>query len=411
MKNKSRVFAWSLFDFANSSYAVIIVAFVFAVYFTTVIAGNESIGDFYWGIGINISMIITAVLSPVCGAITDLTHTKKKYLFFFTMLSVIGTALMYFTGPGTVFYALVLFIVSNTGFQTGLALYDAFIPEMVDEKYYNKVSGIGYAVGYIGSLLSVVLVLPLKDDPNMLFVICSAVFFIFALPLFLFVPEEKPLAPVEQKELFKYGFKKVIGTIKNINEYPNLRNFLLSFFFYIDAVNTIIFFAGIYAAKTLNFDVPQLAIFFIIVQLTAMVGSFLFGFIGDKIGILRSITINLMFWTLIVIYIFFFINKDSVVMIAGKEIHQFFIVGGFAGLFLGSTQSLSRAMMSKLVPYVSKTEFFGFYGLMDKTSTLVGPLTFGAVSFLSGGNQNLAVLSVGVFFVVGMLLLKKVKET
>ena len=411
MKNKSRVFAWSLFDFANSSYAVIIVAFVFAVYFTTVITGNESIGDFYWGIGINISMIITAVLSPVCGAITDLTHTKKKYLFFFTMLSVIGTALMYFTGPGTVFYALVLFIVSNTGFQTGLALYDAFIPEMVDEKYYNKVSGIGYAVGYIGSLLSVVLVLPFKDDPNMLFVICSAVFFIFALPLFLFVPEEKPLAPVEQKKLFKYGFKKVIGTIKNINEYPNLRNFLLSFFFYIDAVNTIIFFAGIYAAKTLNFDVPQLAIFFIIVQLTAMVGSFLFGFIGDKIGILRSITINLMFWTLIVIYIFFFINKDSVVMIAGMNIHQFFIVGGFAGLFLGSTQSLSRAMMSKLVPYVSKTEFFGFYGLMDKTSTLVGPLTFGAVSFLSGGNQSLAVLSVGVFFVVGMLLLKKVKET
>ena len=411
MKNKSRVFAWSLFDFANSSYAVIIVAFVFAVYFTTVIAGNESIGDFYWGIGINISMIITAVLSPVCGAITDLTHTKKKYLFFFTMLSVIGTALMYFTGPGTVFYALVLFIISNTGFQTGLALYDAFIPEMVDEKYYNKVSGIGYAVGYIGSLLSVVLVLPFKDDPNLLFVICAAVFFIFALPLFLFVPEEKPLAPVEQKELFKYGFKKVIGTIKNINEYPNLRNFLLSFFFYIDAVNTIIFFAGIYAAKTLNFDVPQLAIFFIIVQLTAMVGSFLFGFIGDKIGILRSITINLMFWTLIVIYIFFFINKDSVVMIAGMNIHQFFIVVGFAGLFLGSTQSLSRAMMSKLVPYVSKTEFFGFYGLMDKTSTLVGPLTFGAVSFLSGGNQSLAVLSVGVFFVVGMLLLKKVKET
>lgn len=185
----------------------------------------------------------------------------------------------------------------------------------------------------------------------------------------------------------------------------------MSFFFYIDAVNTIIFFAGIYAAKTLNFDVPQLAIFFIIVQLTAMVGSFLFGFIGDKIGILRSITINLMFWTLIVIYIFFFINKDSVVMIAGMNIHQFFIVGGFAGLFLGSTQSLSRAMMSKLVPYVSKTEFFGFYGLMDKTSTLVGPLTFGAVSFLSGGNQSLAVLSVGVFFVVGMLLLKKVKET
>src|SRR5690606_36082152 len=179
MKNKSRVFAWSLFDFANSSYAVIIVAFVFAVYFRSVIAGNDSIGDFYWGIGINISMIITAILSPVCGAITDLTSNKKKYLFFFTMLCVICTALMYFTGAGTILFALTLFILSNIGFQTGLALYDAFIPELVEEKYYNKVSGIGYAVGYIGSLVSVVLVFPLKDNPNLLFVVTALVFLIF----------------------------------------------------------------------------------------------------------------------------------------------------------------------------------------------------------------------------------------
>lgn len=409
MKNKSRVFAWSLFDFANSSYAVIIVAFVFAVYFRTVISGNESIGDFYWGLGINISMIITAILSPVCGAITDLTFTKKKYLFFFTMLSVVCTALMYFTGPGTVVYALILFILSNIGFQTGLALYDAFIPEIVEEKYYNKVSGIGYAVGYIGSLLSVVLVLPFKDNPHLLFVICAAVFFVFSLPLFIFVKEEKP-REVPTERLYKYGVKKVYNTIKNIKQHGNLRNFLLSFFFYIDAVNTIIFFAGIYAAATLEFDIPQLAIFFIIVQLTAMIGSFLFGFIGDKIGILRSIMINLVFWTAIVIYIFFFISKDSYVMLFGNQVHQFFLIGGFAGLFLGSTQSLSRTMMSKLVPYESKAEFFGFYGLMDKTSTLVGPLTFGVVSAISG-NQNLAVLSVGIFFIVGMILLKNVKET
>lgn len=409
MKNKSRIFAWSLFDFANSSYAVIIVAFVFAVYFRTVIAGNESIGDFYWGLGINISMIITAVLSPVCGAITDITFTKKKYLFFFTMLAVIGTALMYFTGPGTVLYALVLFIISNVGFQTGLALYDAFIPEITEEKYYNKVSSIGYAVGYIGSLISVALVIPLKDDPNTLFVVCAIVFFVFALPLFLFIKEQKPIVPQTHGNLALYGFKKVIGTLKNIKAYPNLGKFLLSFFFYIDAVNTIIFFAGIYAAATLEFETMKLVIFFLIVQFTAMIGSFLFGVIGDKIGILRSITINLIFWTGIAVYIFLFIHKDSYVVIAGNQIHQFFIVGGFAGLFLGSTQSLSRTMMSKLVPFESKAEFFGFYGLMDKTSTLLGPLTFGIVSALTG-SQNLAVLSIGVFFVIGMILLQKVKE-
>lgn len=409
MKNKSRVFAWSLFDFANSSYAVIIVAFVFAVYFRSVIAGNESIGDFYWGIGINISMVITAILSPVCGAITDLTSNKKKYLFFFTILCVVCTALMYFTGAGTILFALVLFILSNVGFQTGLALYDAFIPELVDEKDYNRVSGIGYAVGYIGSLVSVVLVFPLKDNPNLLFVVTAMVFLIFSLPLFLFVKEEKVNRPHPEGSLASYGMKKVFTTIKNIKERPNLKHFLLSFFFYIDAVNTIIFFAGIYAAATLEFEVTELAIFFLVVQFTAMLGSFLFGAIGDKIGIIRSIYINLTFWVLIVLYIFFFISKDSYVTLMGSQVHQFFLVGGFAGLFLGSTQSLSRTMMSKLVPYESKAEFFGFYGLMDKTSTLLGPLTFGVVSALSG-DQNLAVLSVGVFFIIGMVLLKNVKE-
>jgi MFS transporter, UMF1 family len=410
MKNKSRVFAWSLFDFANSSYAVIIVAFVFAVYFRSVIVGNESIGDFYWGIGINISMIITAILSPICGAITDLTSNKKKYLFFFTMLCVICTALMYFTGAGTILFALILFIISNIGFQTGLALYDAFIPELVEEKYYNKVSGIGYAVGYIGSLVSVVLVFPLKDNPNLLFVVTALVFLIFSLPLFLFVKEEKlNKPPHSEKSLASYGFKKVLNTLKNIKSRPNLKNFLISFFFYIDAVNTIIFFAGIYAAATLEFEITELAIFFIIVQLTAMLGSFLFGAIGDKIGILRSIHINLVFWVLIVLYIFLFINKDSYITLMGSQVHQFFLVGGFAGLFLGSTQSLSRTMMSRLVPYESKAEFFGFYGLMDKTSTLLGPLTFGVVSAISG-DQNLAVLSVGMFFIIGMVLLKNVNE-
>ncbi|MBC8485156.1 MAG: MFS transporter, partial [Bacteroidetes bacterium] len=171
MKNKSQVFFWSLFDFANSSYAVIIVAFVFAVFFKSVIAEAKPIGDFYWSLGINISMIVAAVISPVLGAIADRSSSKKKFLAFFSALCIVGTALMYFTGKGAIAFALFLFILSNIGFQVGLAFYDAFIPEMVEEKYYNKVSGIGYAVGYIGSLLSVVLVFPLKDNPNLLFVV------------------------------------------------------------------------------------------------------------------------------------------------------------------------------------------------------------------------------------------------
>ncbi len=411
MKNKSQVFIWSLFDFANSSYAVIIVAFVFAIYFTDVVCGKQPIGDFYWSLGINISMIISAILNPICGAIADHTSNKKSFLFFFTMLAVISTALMYFTGSGTIAFALFLFIISNIGFQTGLTFYDAFISDIVEEKYYNKVSGIGYAVGYIGSLVSVILVFPFKDRPDILFVITAVFYFVFSLPLFLFLKEKKIHPEVSSQKInyFTYGFIKVFDTIKHINNYKNLRNFLISFFLYIDAVNTIIFFSGIYASKTLDFTITQLAIFFIVVQITAMLGSLLFGSIGDRIGILRSIVITIIFWILIVFSIFFFVEKDSYLIISNLKIHYFFIIGGFAGAFLGSTQALSRALMTKITPLEIKTEFFGFYALFEKTSTLIGPLTFGLVSWLTS-SQKIAVLSVGIFFLLGIMMMKKVRE-
>ncbi len=409
MKNKGQVFIWSLFDFANSFYAVVIVAFVFAVYFTDVIAEKNPAADLYWSLGINISMLISAVLNPVCGAIADYTSNKKKFLFYFTILAVISTSLMYFTGEGTIVFALTLFIISNIGFQTGLTFYDAFISDMVEEKYYNQVSAFGYAIGYIGSIAGVVMVFPLKDNPNLLFALTALCFLVFSLPLFTSLREKRINKDYTKINYITYGFKKVIGTIKHINTYKNLRNYLIAFFLYIDAVNTIIFFSGIFARTTLGFSITELAIFFLIVQITAMLGSFLFGYIGDRLGILRSIFITLIFWTAIVFFIFFFVDKNSSILISGIKIHYFFIVGGFAGTFLGSTQSLSRALMTKLTPFEIKTEFFGFYALFDKTSTLLGPLTFGLVSWLSG-SQNLAVLSVGVFFLSGMFLLRRVKE-
>ncbi|MBS1516056.1 MAG: MFS transporter [Bacteroidetes bacterium] len=395
MENRKQIFYWSLFDFANSTYATIVLAFVFAIYFTGVICKGEPVGDFYWSLGINIAMIVSAVLNPLCGALADFSNSKKKFLFFFTILAVIPTSLMYFTGEGTILFALVLLILSNIGFQTGLTFYDAFIKEITEEKYYNKVSGIGYAVGYLGSILSVVLVFPLKDNPNLLFLICGVLYFVFSLPLFLFLKEKEKKH--EEVSYLSYGFKKVIETLKEISKHHNLKWFLLSYFFFIDAVNTIIFFSGIYAQKTLNFEVSELAIFFLLVQITALLGSLFFGYAGDKIGIHKSIVITLVIWTLITLAVFFTNDKMS-----------FFIIGAFAGTFLGATQSLSRTMMAKLTPYNMKATLFGFYSLLEKTSTLLGPLTFGLVSWLSG-SQKLAVLSVGFFFLIGMLTFRKVK--
>lgn len=421
MKNKSRVFFWSLFDFANSSYASIIVAFVFAVYFTETICSGLPVGDLYWSLGINISMIISAVLNPFFGTLADYLSNKKLFLFLFTVLCVFATALLYFTGEGTVLFALFLFILSNIGFQTGLTFYDAFISDMVEETYYNKVSGIGYAVGYVGSLFSILLVLPFRDNYNLLFVVSSLIFAVFSLPLFLFVKEKRNLHPQRLRNInyFSYGFRKVFDTVKNINRYRNLKYFLIAFFLYIDAVNTIIFFAGIYAKKSLGFSMTGLVIFFIIVQITALAGSLILSSVADKIGILKSIFLTLFCWSAIILVIFLFVSDSSYIVLKNTflndllkidliQIHYFFIVGGFAGVFLGSTQSLSRALMTKLAPFEIKTQLFGFYALFDKTATLLGPLTFGLVSWLSG-SQRFAVLSVLIFFISGMIVLKKVK--
>lgn len=406
-----QVFIWTLFDFANSSYAVIVVAFVFAVFFTDVISSAQPIGDLYWSLGINISMIISAVLNPVFGAIADRSSNKKHYLFIFTMLCIVPTALMYFTGEGTILFALVLFIISNIGFQTGMTFYDAFISDLVDEKDYNKVSSYGYAVGYVGSLISVLLVFPLKDNYNLLFLITALFFLVFSLPLFLFLKEKKKEKVIRSGtiENIVYGFRKVVDTIKHINNYKNLRNYLIAYFLYIDSVNTIIFFSGIYARKTLGFETVQLAIFFILVQFTAMLGSLIFAKLGDRLGIKKSIVVNILFWIAILVFIFIFVDIDSYLVLGGMSIHYFFIVGGFAGLFLGSTQSLSRTMMTELTPFEIKTEFFGFYSLFEKTSTLIGPLTFGLISWLTG-SQKLAIFSLTAFFLLGLWMLKYVKE-
>ncbi len=412
MKNKSRIFYWCLYDFANSSYAVIIAAFVFAVYFTNVIADKQPVGDFYWSLGINISMIISAILNPLCGAIADYTSNKKKFLVFFSLLSIIATMLLYFTGKGTIALGITLFIFSNIGFQTALTFYDTFLTDITEPENYNVVSGYGYSLGYLGSLVSVLLVFPLAENQNLLFVITGIFFLVFSLPLFLLVKEKRPTVVPEVPPLLKQakiGFKRVTDTIRHISRYKNLTRYLISYFLYIDAVNTIIFFAGIYASKTLNFDLTQLAIFFLIVQFTAMFGSLIFGYAGRRFGSKKTIIFTLVIWTLIVFYIYFFISENSNIQLFGFNFHQFFIAGGFAGLFLGATQSISRALMAKLTPGEIKTEFFGFYALFDKTSTLLSPLTFGLVSWLSG-SQRLAILSVGAFFVLGMIMLKKVED-
>lgn len=396
------VFYWSMFDFANSSFATIVVAFVYAVYFKKVVAMDQPVADFYWSTSINISMIIVAVLSPVLGAAADFYGSKKKYLAFFTALCIIATALLYFVGQGMITEGMLLFIAANIGFQAGLGFYDAFLKEITVPEFYNKVSSVGYAIGYLGSLAALAAVFILQDAPRLTFIVCSVLYLIFSLPMFLLVNEKKAVvSKAEQKhslDFIKIGLSRVSDTLKHLKQYSNLRKFLFSYFLYIDGVNTVIFFSAIYAQTTLGFTILELVIFFVIVQITALAGSYLFGYLADKFGTKRILSFTILGWVILTL---------SVFLSRGKT--DFMVIGAFAGFFLGSSQALSRSFMSTLISDDKKTEFFGFYSLFEKTSTILGPLTFGLVSWLTG-NQRIAVLSISVFFLAGYLLLRKVEE-
>ncbi len=399
MKNKKKIFIWTLFDFANTSFSIVVVTFLFAVYFKNIIADGKPIGDLYWSFGTSISMMITALISPILGAIADFSAGKKRFLLFFTIICIIATASLFFLGPGQIVLGLIIFIIANIGFESGLVFYDAFLPEVTEPKNYGRVSGYGFGMGYLGSLATLAIVYPFiqSDMIKETFPVAALFFLVFSLPFFFFIRDSRKKI-VTTEPYYIIGLKRVWSTISHLKNYKNLAIFLLAYFFYIEGVNTIIFFSGIYASTTLGFTDSELLIFFLTVQTTAIAGSVVFGIIADSIGQKKTIMITLFMWLITVALAFFIYDKFG-----------FYFVGLLAGASMGSSQSTSRSLMTKLTPEDKKTEFFGFYSFFGKSSAVVGPLVFGLVSFFSG-SQRIAILSVGAFFVIGMLILSKVKD-
>jgi UMF1 family MFS transporter len=399
MSEKKRIFVWSLFDFANTSFSITVVTFLYAVYFKNTIAGGEPIGDLYWSISTSIAMVVTAFISPVLGAIADFGAGKKRFLLFFTALCIAGTASLYFLGPGQIFLGILLFVFANIGFEAGLVFYDAFIPEITTPERFGRISGYGFAFGYFGSLATLAITFPLIQAGMIkeTFPLSALFFLVFSLPLFFFLKEKRKKV-VAVESYVKKGFNRVWSTITHLKDYKNLAIFLLAYFFYIEGVNTVIFFSGNYASTTLRFTETELLIFFLTVQTTAIVGAFLLGIAADKIGQKKTIIITLFMWLIAIVLAFAVVDQTA-----------FYIVGLIAGAAMGSCQSVSRSLMSKLTPPERKTEFFGFYSFFGKSSAVIGPLTFGFISYLTG-SQRIAIISIAFFFIVGLLILTKVKD-
>ncbi|HYM20900.1 MAG TPA: MFS transporter [Candidatus Kapabacteria bacterium] len=397
---KSVVAAWSMFDFANSSFAIIMSTFVFPQFYTGVIVNNPN-KDLYWGLTLSGSMLLVALIAPGLGAIADSTGSKKKFLFAFTLAAVLGTAAAYWLDSGMIILGSVIFIIANAGFEGGTVFYDAFLPQIAPPEKIGRVSGIGFAVGYLGSLAALAATIPFltKGLYKETFLVTAAMFLFFSLPIFLFVPEGSNVRGRFSFRTIGDGLREVRKTMRNLRKHRSLSMFLVAFFIYNDAILTVIGFAGIYAKDTLRFGMQELIILYAMVQTVAIAGSLIFGVVTDKLGPKTTIIITLFIWLGVVIGAFF--ATDAV---------SFYIVAIFAGISLGSSQSASRSMMALLTPIEHTAEFFGFYdGFAGKASAVIGPLVFGALSAAFGQRQ--AILSLVLFFGSGLLLIRRVRPT
>jgi len=405
-KNQQIVY-WLLYDFANTSYSLMITTLTFAMYYKMIVVPNAEYGDFFWGLIVSISMAIVAIISPMLGAIADYSSRKKRFLRIFTLMSVLFTGLLFFATERNFLLSSIFFILSNIGFQSGLVFYNSFLPQLTPPKTRGKVSGQGFAAGYFGALVSIGIAFPFlkggfeaenRINIRISFLVCALFFLIFAAPALLWLREPKQ-KNIPKWELAKIGWHRIRFTFKEIrNQFQNLFRFLLSFFVFKDGIETVIVFSSIYAAGTLNMPPHRIVFFFLIVQSTAIIGSLLFGWVTDRIGAKRSLMITLVIWIFVVVGAF----------LCQTEV-QFYVIGLLAGIAMGSSQSSSRCLLIELSPQEKQAEFFGFYSFCGKTSAILGPILFGTLSRFLG--QRIAVLSLLLFFGFGIYFLEKVRSS
>jgi UMF1 family MFS transporter len=391
--------SWALFDFANSSYSAVIAAVIFPVYYVNVIVGNETgLGDLWWGRAISLSMAIVALSSPFLGGIADFAGLRKRFLFIYTFFCVSAVACFSLLDKGMALTGFILIVIANIGMEGGLVFYNSFLPLIAPREFLGRVSAWGFMVGYAGSIAALLISLCfIKIGKfSLVWLIVAAFFAIFSLPAFLFLPNDKKKETLLNSSI--KGFMYIKRTFIEIFKNKNSLRFLISYFIYEDGVNTVIVFSSIFATVTLGFNSQELIFLYLIVQATAFIGSFIMARPIDSWGPKKVVVLSLMMWSLVGIAAYFIKNKTI-----------FWMLASFAGLGLGTVQAASRAFFARFIPSGKEAEYFGIYSLVGKSSAILGPLIFGYISS-TFGSQRPAILSVTLFFLVGLVILYSVKE-
>ncbi len=424
--SKKELFGWAMFDFANSSYTTVIITVVFCVIFPKIIVGDAPdyrMGNLLWSVALSISYLIVLVSAPFFGAVMDFTGAKKKFLFGSCLLTVLASAALFFVAPGDIILGILMIVLSNIGFSYSEAFVSSFLPGLGPPESLGRISGYAWGLGYFGGLLSTAIVVfglgagtvTLENFSNLRLVgPATGIFFLVAaIPTFLWLKERSAprLAP-PAANVFRIGFNRLAGTMRDIGDYRDLAVLLASFFFAYAGLSIVIAFAFIYGDQVVKWSAATQILMFVITQLTAAGGAFLFGLIQDRWGAKRTFILTLFLWIAAISLIYGvggatrFIN--DLTGTALKEERVFLAIGSIAGLGLGSTQSACRAMVGLFSPASKAGEFFGLWSLAGRLSSIMGLMIIGLLQAVFGLQS--AILICSLFFLISIVIAVAVDE-
>jgi MFS transporter, UMF1 family len=406
---KREVVGWAMYDFANSGYTTVVLTAVFNAYFVGVVAGGANWGTLAWTLVLGLSNALVMLATPLIGAHADARAAKKRWLLVMTLGCVLGTAALAGVGRGDLWLAVLAVVVSNFCYSIGEQLTAAFLPELSRPQALGRVSGWGWSLGYFGGMLTLGLSLAYvlwaqgKGLPATHFVpvtmlITAVVYLLASTATFLLLKERaRPQAVVAAEAGLGQALARLKRTWQESARFADFRRLLLCAVAYQAGIAVVIALAAIYAEEVLGFKQTQTMLLIFLVNIAAAAGAFAFGFWQDRIGHVKALSVTLWGWIAM-----------TLLALAATTPGPFWVAAVLAGLCMGSSQSAGRALAGLFAPPARLAEFYGLWTFAVRLAAIVGPITYGLVTWATGGNHRIGIASTGVFFVIGLLLLRGV---
>lgn len=406
---KREVFGWAMYDFANSGYTTVVLTAVFAAYFVGAVAGGAAWATFAWTLALSVSNAVVMLTMPVIGAWADRHGAKKRLLLIATVGCVIATAALSLVGPGAVALGVLLVILSNVFFAWGESLSAAFLPELARPEAMGKVSGWGWSFGYLGGMLALGLSLAYvlwaqaqgqkaESFVPVTMLITAVIFGLAAMVTFSLLRERTPASAANEKTAgLGESLRQLLASFRRARAYRDFMWLLGCAVAYQGGVAVTIALAAIYAEQVIGFVQQETMVLIFVLNIAAALGAFAFGYGQDRLGHKRALGITLVGWMVTCIIAALTTTKGG-----------FWYAAVIAGLCMGSSQSAGRAMAGILAPTSQLAEFYGLWTFATRLASILGPLSYGLITWVTGGNHRIAIASTALLFLIGLVLLQPV---